>query len=164
MTPTTAEACDGRLGEATVENVNVPSDATCLLDGTVVQGNVFVRSNARLVTRDVRVGGNIQAENSRLVQVLSGTRVGGNIQVNQGGATTIDRVVVDGDIQLEQNAGRQDVEGARVGGNMQVNQNSGGVFLNDNRVAENLQCQANEPAPVGSGNVAGDKEDQCVHV
>jgi hypothetical protein len=159
--PTSAEACHGTLGSETVENVNVPSGATCTLDGTRVQGNVFVRADARLVSLGARVIGNIQAENARSVEVRSGTVVGGNIQVNQGDASSIIRANVDGDIQLEQNYGPQVVEDTGVGGNMQVNQNSGGVFLHDNVVEQNLQCQANQPAPIGGGNVAGDKEDQC---
>jgi hypothetical protein len=159
--PTSAEACRGTLGPETVENVNVPAGATCTLDGTVVQGNVFVRIDARLFSLGATVGGNIQAENAERVEVLSGTSVGGNVQANQGGASTVVDSDVDGDVQLEQNRGPQVVEDTRVGGNMQVNQNSGGVFLNDNVVEENLQCQANSPAPVGAGNLAGDKEDQC---
>jgi hypothetical protein len=44
---------------------------------------------------------------------------------------------------------------------MQVFQNTGGVRLLNNRIAENLQCKENDPPPTGSGNIAGDKEDQC---
>jgi len=32
--------------------------------------------------------------------------------------------------------------------------------ISSNSIAENLQCQANNPRPTG-GNTAGDKEDQC---
>jgi hypothetical protein len=33
--------------------------------------------------------------------------------------------------------------------------------ISNNSIAENLQCQANNPRPTGGGNTAGDKEDQC---
>ena len=45
--------------------------------------------------------------------------------------------------------------------NFQANQNTGGLVIANNRIAQNLQCQANTPPPTGGGNTAGDKEDQC---
>ena len=35
---------DGSLGAITVDNLVVPEDATCDLEGTIVQGTVFVES------------------------------------------------------------------------------------------------------------------------
>jgi hypothetical protein len=70
-------------------------------------------------------------------------------------------VSIIGDLQFESNRGFLLATANRVGGNMQVFQNTGGVTLLNNIIAQNLQCKANRPAPTGSGNRAGSKEDQC---
>jgi hypothetical protein len=46
-------------------------------------------------------------------------------------------------------------------GNIQLEDNTGGITLNSNVTNGNLQCKQNQPAPVGSGNRAALKEDQC---
>jgi hypothetical protein len=153
--------CTRVVGAITVDNVVVPDGRTCTLNGTRVEGNVFVLTKATLSASDVRVDGNIQTEGARAVYVNPGSIVGGNIQIEQGGKAEIKQTRVDGDIQLFQNKGALLARGNRVGGNMQVFQNTGGVRLFNNKIAENLQCKENSPPPTGSGNIAGDKEDQC---
>ena len=49
----------------------------------------------------------------------------------------------------------------RVGGSLQAMANRGGLTLTGNRMVGNLQCKDNLPAPVGGGNVASQKQDQC---
>jgi len=197
---TDPESCRGTLGAVTVEQVNVPSGATCVLDGTRVRGNVFVRRGATLEAYGARIDGNIQAEDAQEVRTAAGTFVDGNIQVKRraftliedttvegdvqveewgatleawrnviGGnlqfkkadAATVLETRIDGDLQLEENAGRLTATANRVRGNLQVSKNRGGVSLVDNRVSQALQCKENSPAPVGGGNVAGEKEGQC---
>jgi hypothetical protein len=48
-----------------------------------------------------------------------------------------------------------------VGGNLQAFANSGGVTVIGNLIKGNLQCKENLPPPVGGGNRASSKEDQC---
>lgn len=154
------DECQGTLGAVTVENVIVPDDATCVLEGTHVQGNVEVKTDALLLARGATVGGNIQASEAEAVTVLRST-VGGNVQLFQGYRGSVARSEVDGDVQVEQNNGFFSLTRNVVDANMQVNQNTGGVSIKRNVIAENLQCNQNTPPPTGSGNQAGDKEDQC---
>jgi len=105
--------------------------------------------------------GTAQTDNTDTVIIENGTVVGGNIQLLQGGTARVADVRVDGDIQIEQNMGAQLASGNVVFGNFQVFANTGGVTLLNNAVSENLQCKENVPAPTGSGNTAGSKEDQC---
>jgi hypothetical protein len=152
------EWCNGTIGAVTVE-VDVPSGAICTLEGTRVQGNVTVRTEATLVAISVRVDGNIQAEDARRVEVVAMPYVDGNIQVKRRAFA-----LVEGNLQLEENrrtlaAFRNDVRG-----NFQVFKNSGGVELVSNWIRQNLQCKENRPAPFGGGNVAGEKEDQCARL
>jgi hypothetical protein len=154
--------CQGFLGAVTVENLEVPQGASCTLDGTRVQGNIFVRNGASLTAQRVTVIGNIQAEGARLIEVLASSTVGGSIQLKQGGSARVESVIVTGDIQFESNNGVLSAANNQVGGNIQVFQNAGGVTIANNFVNGNLQCKENSPAPGGGNNsVQGNKEDQC---
>jgi hypothetical protein len=153
--------CRGSIGAQRFENLEVPAGASCTLNGTVVDGNIKIGSNATLHAIEVTVGGNIQADGAAAVTVNHDSRVGGNIQIKQGGSTTVDQVQVTGDIQLESNRAAQIATFNRVGGNIQVFQNKSIVTISDNRIDGNLQCKDNSPAPTGGRNQAASFEDQC---
>ena len=154
--------CRGTLGNRTVDNLRVPQGASCTLNGTTVQGTVKVERRARLVANDVRVIGNVQAENARRVVVRAGSRIGGSVQIVQGGSARVARSRVNGDILYDENRRALYVLRNRVGGDVQAFQNTGGVEIRRNRIDGNLQCKANSPPPVGGNNIVqGNKEDQC---
>ena len=125
--PAAAEeiACTGSLGAITVDNLRVPQGATCLLDGTQVEGTITVKGNARLVAVNVDVDGNVQAENSRRVVVKGGSTVGGSVQIVQSGAARVARTAVNADIQFDANSRPLAALRNTVGGNIQVLQNTG---------------------------------------
>jgi hypothetical protein len=156
------DACRGSLGAVTVENLDVPQNARCELNGTTVEGNIVVNRGATLHSSGGSVEGNIQAEGAARV-VVGNSRIGGSFQIKQGGGAEIRSTPVEGDIQLESNNGSvQHVIGNRVGGNVQVNQNRGGVDIVGNTIDGNLQCQSNDPAPTGGSNtVRESREAQC---
>ena len=155
-------ACRGSLGSITVDNLRVPQGATCTLEGTRVQGTVKVEARATLRATGVRVIGNVQAENARLVVLRGGSRVGGSVQIVQGGGARIVRSNVNGDVLFDENARTLEARRNAIGGNLQAFQNTGGVEIRKNRIDGNLQCKENRPAPVRGGNfVQGSKEDQC---
>jgi hypothetical protein len=146
--PATAAAeertCRGTIGAVTVDNLRVPQQATCRLQGTIVQGTIKVEHAARLVASAVRVIGNVQAEGAASVTVAS-SRVGGSVQVVQGRDSRLDRNAVNGDVQYFENRGR--------------------ISITANRIDGNLQCKENRPAPTGGGNIVqGNKEDQCARL
>ncbi len=159
--PAGDEVCRGTFGDVVFENLFVPDDATCVLDGTTVNGNIVVGTDATLTANGIDVEGNIQAEGARDVTSEGQSVVGGNIQIKQGDRASVTDVTVDGDVQIESQSGSVSVARTVVGGNMQIFQNEGGVSLRDNRIAENMQCKENTPPPSGGGNTAGNKEDQC---
>lgn len=145
--PAAAEerACRGTIGAVTLDNVVVPSGATCVLNGTVLKGTLKVERGASLYASGIRVNGNIQAEGHRVVRSHGG-RVGGSIQLVQGGAADLRWNAVEGDVQLFTNT-------------------YGAKYLLRNTIDGNLQCKENTPAPTGGGNVVqGDKEDQCARL
>jgi hypothetical protein len=164
VSPAAAEerTCRGTLGAVTVDNLRVPQEATCRLNGTKVKGTIKVERKATLVARDVRVIGNVQAENARKVVVKGGSRVGGSVQVTQGRAASVLSSRITGDIQYDANTRYLKANGNNVGGSIQAVGNSGGVEIFRNVVDGNLQCKENDPPPTGGSNrVGGNKEDQC---
>lgn len=153
--------CTGAIGADTVENLDVPSGASCSLDGTVVEGNIVVGGGATLGAANVRVDGNIQAEGHARVTVGSST-VGGNIQVEQGAAAEVRGTRIDGDLQYFSNSGALVAVDNTIGGNLQAEGNRGGLDVTGNTIDGDLQCQGNDPAPTGGANVVrGSAEGQC---
>jgi hypothetical protein len=149
-TPALAEerTCRGKLGATTVDNLRVPSGATCTLKGTKVKGTVKVERGATLYASAARVVGNIQAENARRVNVAR-SHIGGSVQIVQSrNGSTLSK--------LDRNTVKQDV---------QYFENRGAISITRNRIIGNLQCKANTRRPTGGGNVVGgSKQDQCARL
>jgi hypothetical protein len=150
VAPALAEerTCRGTLGATTVDNLRVPSGATCTLTRTRVKGTLKVERGATLYASAIRVVGSVQAENARRVNVV-GSSIGGSVQIVQSrNGSTLSR--------LHRNSVRQDV---------QYFENRGAISITRNRIIGNLQCKANNPRPSGGGNVVGgSKQDQCARL
>ena len=156
--------CRGTIGPRTVDNLLVPQGATCTLNGTKVEGTIKVGRAATLLANDVNVKGNVQSEGFKGVTLAQTSNVVGSVQLENGLEGGLGRVLnscVNGDVQFFYNDARMVARGNTILANLQANQNTGGLVISNNRIAQNLQCQANNPPPTGGGNVAGDKEDQC---
>jgi hypothetical protein len=156
--------CRGTIGARTVDNLKVPQDSSCTLNGTRVKGTIKVENGARLVANGVRVIGNVQSEGFQAITLKEGSRVGGSVQLKNGQSGGSGKVVstrINGDLQFEANEATMTARGSTILANLQAFQNTGGVVLQNNTIAENLQCKENVPPPTGGGNKAGDKEDQC---
>jgi hypothetical protein len=159
--------CRGTIGAATVDNLLVPQGASCTLNGTRVEGTVKVERNATLVANSIRVKGNVQSEGFKNITLRENSVVIGSVQLENGLDGGSGRVLssrVNGDVQFFSNEARMVARGNTVLANLQANQNRGGLVIQNNRIAENLQCQANNPPPTGGGNTVGDKEDQCARL
>jgi hypothetical protein len=152
------------IGAVDIDSVRVPSGAACVLDGTGLIGSILVERGAVLDARNVRVGGNVQAEGAAAVLIAGNSAVTGSVQLVQGGAATLTNVQVRGDIQLFANRGALLLHDSRVTGNVQVEDNTGGVMLTNNAINGNLQCKQNLPVPIGSGNRAAALQDQCANL
>jgi len=154
--------CRGTLGAITVDNLRVPQSAACTLNGTRVKGTITVQRDARLRATGIRVIGNVQAENHRLVVLGGSSIVGGSVQIDQGGLYRVANTRVEGSIQVVANRGQSRLYANTVNQDVQVFSHRDGVAIANNRVDGNLQCKENVPAPTGGGNIVqGNKEDQC---
>ena len=159
--------CRGTIGSTTVDNLRVPQGASCTLNGTKVEGTVKVERSATLVANTIRVKGNVQSEGFKNITLRQSSVVVGSVQLENGldgGSGRVLNSRVNGDLQFFSNDARMVARGNTILANFQANQNTGGLVIENNRIAENLQCQSNNPAPVGGGNTAGDKEGQCARL
>lgn len=164
LTAQNDEECSGTFGAVTFENLKVPDGRTCVLNGTVVQGNIVVGTGSTLRAQSVRVGGNVQSEGHALVRVAGRSAVEGSVQLKQGRSAAVLDARINGDLQLTSNRGTFDLSRNVIGGNLQANQNRGPLTISANRIDSALQCQANNPPPTGGGNTASSKEDQCARL
>src|ERR687895_1304323 len=156
--------CRGTIGAVTVDNLLVPQGASCTLNGTRVEGTVKVERNATLVANTIRVKGNVQSEGFKNITLRQSSVVVGSVQLENGldgGSGRVLNSKVNGDLQFFSNDARMIARGNTLLANFQANQNTGGLVIENNKIAENLQCQSNNPSPTGGGNTAGDKEGQC---
>jgi hypothetical protein len=153
--------CRGTIGPRLLDNIFVPDNATCTLDRTRAIGTVVVGRGATLLANRVRINGNLQAEGASQVTVTAGSQIGGSVQIKQGGGASINGARINGDIQFDENVLPLSAASNMVGGSVQVVKNFGGVSLTGNVINGALQCKENAPAPVGGGNTASIKEDQC---
>jgi hypothetical protein len=159
--------CRGTIGSTTVDNLRVPQGASCTLNGTRVEGTVKVERNATLVANTIRVKGNVQSEGFKNITLRQNSVVVGSVQLENGldgGSGRVLNSKVNGDLQFFSNDARMIARGNTLLANFQANQNTGGLVIENNRIAENLQCQSNNPPPTGGGNTAGDKEGQCARL
>jgi hypothetical protein len=159
--------CRGTIGSTTVDNLRVPQGASCTLNGTRVEGTVKVERNATLVANTIRVKGNVQSEGFKNITLRQNSAVVGSVQLENGldgGSGRVLNSKVNGDLQFFSNDARMIARGNTLLANFQANQNTGGLVIENNNIAENLQCQSNNPAPTGGGNTAGDKEGQCARL
>ena len=183
-------ACEGDVDGGTVGDVEVKNDGVCTLTGVTVTGNVKVVDGASLVIVNGVVHGNVQGDGAFSVEVR-GTSVRGNVQIQNGRFVIVADAAVHGDIQVEKAnhlddgtvlVTGNDVTGGNIqiaenrvlmldvsanvvrNGNLQVFKNGGGgdKLVADNDVAQNLQCKENASPFTAAGNVAGDREGQCV--
>ena len=128
---------------------------------TVVDGDVQAKRRAVVEVANTTITGNLQVEEAGASLLASGNRITGDVQVKKAESASIATTFVRGDLQLEENRGMLSVVGADVRGDLQVVKNRGGAQLVNNRVSQTLECKENAPAPTGSGNVAGEKKEQC---
>jgi hypothetical protein len=119
---------------------------------------------ASIVAGDVEI---VESVSAASFFSIDETLIGGNVKFEKNaGSTVIHENMIGGELQIFEN----DVVGEfqngqftenQVAGNMQLFKNQGPSEVSGNIVAKNLQCKENVPPPVGGGNVAEQKEDQC---
>lgn len=148
--------CRGHVGAVTIaDEVLVPSDATCTLDGTSVEGNIVAEPGSVLHANGIVVTGGIRGDGVKSI-IINDSALGNDLQVNRseaGGTVVIDSSKIAGNVQLQANRGAVRVAGNHVSGNVEAKDNTGGVDIEDNDIAGALQCQDNHPVATTNRNL-----------
>ena len=157
------------------DDVLVRSGDTCNMRNAVINGNLYIESDARFTLSRSTVVGNIQADGPEKL-VLSRVLVGGNIQVknmdDDAGRVSLSLVgtalaPVGGNVELENNSGSiVQIERTIIAGNLEFIKNTSlstnKIF--DNTIGGSLDC-GTENSEIGKfeGNVVtGAVTGQCV--
>lgn len=156
--------CTGTIGARSLDNIVVPDGQVCTLNGTRANGTLKVGRGASLQANGVRINGNLQAEGALQVNVGSGSTFGGSVQIKQGGGASIANSRIKGDLQFDENVYPLAATDNLIGGNLQAVKNFGGLTIERNVIDSVLECKENSPAPVGGGNSASSKVDQCARL
>jgi hypothetical protein len=157
--------CNGTV-TGSHDNVIVPEGAVCTLTDAFLNGNVKVLRNGGItISGRTFINGNVQSEDGGAYVRIAGpsVTVGGNLQIKYAyqASTVQSGTQIRGNLQYVENSGFLAVDGVFIRGDLQLFKNTGGASLTNNTIRQNMQCKENVPAPLGGGNRAGDKEDQC---
>ena len=138
--------CTGTLGSITVDNLNVPQNATGTLKmDPQVEGNLA--SSTPLCMPTPRSG-------RQYPGLFRSARV--EVHPDFSWSAGIFRLIP---------ADRRRYPGCTSICNLQAFRNTGGVSITGNTIDNNLQCVNNDPPPTGGdNNVGGDMEDQCANL
>ena len=179
-TPALADdfACDGAFSKLKLDNVIVPSGADCTLEKVKVRGNVKVESDGSLVTIRAKIGGNVEADGARFVEILGKTGIRGNVTVKSGGSLLTLGAKIRGNVETDgarfveilgktgirgnltvKSGGSLLTMGAKIRGNVQTDGASAIQLLEKTSVGGNVQIEKTSGVPeVGVPNeVCGTK-------
>lgn len=158
---TVASRCNGVLAAVTVDDVTVPTGASCTLNGTRVRGSVKVAFDGTVIANAARIDGNIQAEDARSVTTGSGTTVNGDVQVKRRAVARIENTTIGGNLQIEEAGASLVSTDSRITGDVQVTKAERAELARltvngDVQFSENVGALRSEAAVVG-GNMQIEK-------
>ena len=157
--------CTETLEDIVVDDLIVPQNTTCTLNGTRVEGNITVEEDASLIAYGVSVSGNIQANKASQIEIHPDSYVGGNIQIAESHSLLVASTNIGGNLEADYNTGELIFSGNAIEGNLQIFNNMGGVSIQNNIIQGNIECEENDPQPNYSGNmVYGDRSGQCQNI
>jgi len=106
------------------------------------------------------VGGNLSADHiTGGPKLVCGGTNGGDVSIQQSSSRAYWRIGPEFDATV---GNGECFAGVTIGGNLSFDDNLGDGDITDNRIANNLECHNNVPAPTGGGNsVGGNRTGQC---
>jgi hypothetical protein len=157
--------CTSTLPPGTYQNVTVPAQANCTIDGSdIITGNVTVATGATLLDSGAPIGGNLQADHAGTVDVDSSASgaagsIGGNLLLTAtSGLNLVCAVTVGNNVIVQNSAASSDssigplhgcVFTNTIKGNLTVQDNAGSVGVAFNTVAGNISVHNNTGSGLG---------------
>lgn len=155
--------CSGNIGAETIsENLVVAVNSSCRLNGTRINGNLELKTGAKLTAKKIVLSGNLESDDGFGSVDLDNSQVSGNVDLDDGGAVTLTSNRISGNIDLDDNRAAGLIRSNQVAGNIEVENYRADSRIERNQINGNLKCDGNRPAPTGGNNQAnGNKEQQC---
>jgi hypothetical protein len=143
------------------DDVEIPSNTTCVFTNVRVQGRLDLRRGSRLVAVGLTVDDHVHANDAAALD-LTDSQIDGELRFERGGTVAIRTTTIDGKLELKSNLGSITLSDNVVDEDIKVEDNRGGPFTLFRNSAKSIDCQGNDPAPTGAGNVAADRlKAQC---
>jgi hypothetical protein len=160
--------CTSQITSGTFENVNVPPNATCILNGPAsVLGNIIVGAGATLDLESVSIDGSILANGAALI-FIDLSSIGHNINAFGAAKVEVFSNLIDGNVVVS-SASFISINGNTISGNVNDQGNTTGSgasnIITGNGIGGNLVCAGNMPPPTNNGvpnTVSGKEVGQCV--
>jgi hypothetical protein len=147
--------CSGTIGAETLSSVDVPQDATCVLDDTTVNGDVVVGIDATLRTSDGTTIEGMVVRPTDCTTTLGAVTIG-NVVVPDGATCTMNGTTVTGSIKIGAGSSLF-TTGSTVGGNVQGTDGPNTVKILDTDVAQSVHIeQATGRITIGDAGCAID--------
>jgi hypothetical protein len=154
------------------DNLDVPAGGVCTLAGTEVFGNVTVEGT--LISYSAHFRKNVTVTGNGIIQIYNGTgansAIEGNLNISSTGGswnTMYNAIycpnasnIIRGNLSVTNSSTPFFSCSAAVDGAANFTGNTGGLALYGIWTGKGLNCQANNPAPGGTGN-SGIKQNQC---
>ena len=122
--------CNGIINKGTYNNVKVAKGDGCILNNVTVKGNVNAVYATGVLLVNTTIEGNVNIKHTSGVVLLQKAYVGGNVNMiqNDNGAffTGISASTIDGNVQFTHTP-------------------NAGLFIRDNEIGGNLNCNNNDP-------------------
>ena len=175
------EILTGRVGPRTItEDVLIPADRSCTLNGTIIRGRVALDANAKLVANNAQINGEIISLVGGIIDLKQSTVVNGPVQASRFRSITVrDRTTLKGGLTLTSGAaparskalvvnnatiwkdlivvrtkGAIDITNSTIRATLNMAENSKGPFIIQNsRIRGDLSFVANK----GSGLIANNR-------
>ena len=141
------------------DDFEIPRNITCVLTNVRIRGHLELREGARLVATGLIVGDHLKS-NGAADLVLADSWIGGDLVLERGGSAAIRGTRVAKKLEIKSNFGTISVSDSEIEETLKLEDNRGGPFTLLRNTSEKLECKDNQPAPIGSGNVANESG-QC---
>lgn len=160
MTAAPAQAdrsCSGTVKLTTInDTVQVPRNATCIMYGVTVKGDIKVAFGGTIRFSTGRIDGNVQGESSPHTLSVFKSTVDGDILGKNARYVKVQASTIDGNVQTERTRDGQHVVTSRVDGDVQSKYTN--TRVDKNTIGGNVQHEEGRHLSLRSNRIGGDAQ------
>ena len=135
------ENCRSRISDTLISS-NLVVSQNCSIERSQVKGNIIIKPQAQLTMTNTTISGHVEANSGFQTLYATNNVIQGNVQLTNGQSIHL--------------------VGNRINGDIDVSRVNEKIFIQNNHVGDDLNCENNSASIKGGQNyVKGDKEGQC---